>query len=47
MANDKALKIQIIIGSTRAIEQLRQVVIELRMHPIKNAIHPPSTFSRP
>lgn len=28
-------------GGARAIEQLRQVVIELQMHPIKNALHIP------
>ena len=28
-------------GGARAIEQLRQVVVELQMYPIKNAIHIP------
>jgi NAD(P)H-dependent FMN reductase len=28
-------------GGARSIEQLRQVVIELQMHPIKSAIHIP------
>jgi NAD(P)H-dependent FMN reductase len=30
-------------GGARAIEQLRQVVIEMRMWPIRSAIHIPST----
>ena len=29
------------LGGARSIEQLRQVVIELAMHPIKNSIHLP------
>lgn len=28
-----------VLGATRAIEQLRQVVIELQMYPIRNAVH--------
>jgi len=32
-------------GGARCIEQLRQVVIELKMHPIKSSIHlPPEVF---
>lgn len=34
------------VGGARAVEQLRQVVIELRMHPIRNAIHIPSDVYR-
>ena len=30
------------VGGARAIEQLRQVVIELQMLPIRNSIHIPS-----
>jgi NAD(P)H-dependent FMN reductase len=29
------------VSGSRAVEQLRQVVIELSMHPIRNAIHVP------
>src|ERR1035437_9937500 len=29
------------LGGARSIEQMRQVVIELAMHPIKNSIHIP------
>lgn len=28
-------------GGTRAVQQLRQVVIELQMHPIRNSVHIP------
>ena len=33
-------------GGARSVEQLRQVVIELYMHPIRNAIHLPSEIYR-
>lgn len=34
------------VSGARAVEQLRQVVIELSMHPIRNAIHIPSDIFR-
>jgi NAD(P)H-dependent FMN reductase len=34
------------VGGTRSVEQLRQVVIEFEMAPIRNAVHVPPEVSR-